>query len=177
MTVPPSSSDDRHAALVTGFKDAMAELASGVAVLTVHVPFEQLDLGMTITSLTSASLEPPMVCAAIGRGTSLAPYLLPGARVGLSILAADQHELGADFSRRGRPSAQEILKGRPHRRGLLTNALLADGALAQLEGVVEQNLAAGDHSLVVIAVLATEASGAGRAALAYRRRGYTRTDC
>ncbi len=162
---------------VAGFKDAMAELASGVSLLTVTVPAEQLDLGMVITSLTSASLEPPMVAAAIGRGTSLAPYLYPGARVGLSILAADQYELAADFSRKGRPSAAEMLKGRPHRRGLLTDALLADGALAQLEGVVEQNLAAGDHSLVVIGVLGTQASTDRAGALAYHRRAYTRTDC
>ena len=169
--------EDAHAELVTGFKDAMAELASGVSLLTVHVPVDLLDLGMTITSLTSASLEPPMVCAAIGRGTSLAPYLLPGARVGLSILAADQHELGADFSRKGRSSAADILKERPHRRGELTNALLADGSLAQLEGVVEQNLFAGDHSLVVIAVLSAHTPVSGDPALAYHRRAYTRTDC
>lgn len=162
---------------VADFKDAMAELASGVSLLTVNIAAERLDLGMTITSLTSASLEPPKVAVAIGRGTSLAPYLYPGGRVALSILAADQHELAADFSRKGRPSAAEILKERPHRRGLLTNALLADGALAQLEGVVEQNLAAGDHSLVVIAVLTTQASTDGAAALAYHRRAYTRTDC
>lgn len=164
-------------AFTAGFKDAMAELASGVSLLTVNVGADQLDLGMTITSLTSASLDPPMVATAIGRGTSLAPYLYPGARVALSVLAAEQHELAADFSRKGRPSADEILKDRPHRRGLRTNALLADGALAQLEGVVEQNLAAGDHSLVVIAVLATHTESTGAPALAYHRRAYTRTDC
>lgn len=166
-----------HDSFVAGFKDAMAELASGVTLLTVAVAAERVDLGMTITSLTSASLEPPMVAAAIGRSTSLAPYLYPGARVGLSILAADQHELAADFSRKGRPSADEILKDRPHRRGGLTNALLAGGALAQIEGVVEQNLAAGDHSLVVIAVLKTDVPATTEAALAYHRRAYTRTDC
>ena len=168
---------ESRTAFTAGFKDAMAELASGVSLLTVNVGADQLGLGMTITSLTSASLDPPMVAIAIGRGTSLAPYLYPGARVALSVLAAEQHELAADFSRKGRPSADEILKDRPHRRGLLTNALLADGSLAQLEGVVEQNLAAGDHSLVVIAVLATQASTDGAAALAYHRRAYTRTDC
>ncbi len=156
------------------FKDAMAELASGVALLTVHLDGPPFDLGMTVTSLASASLDPPMVTVGIGRGTSLAPYLLPGADVGLSIFAAEQAELAAAFSRKGRPSAQEILAGRPHRRGRTSPALLVGDALATLEGRVSQSFAAGDHVLVVVEVLLAENGSGIQPGLVYQRRGYRR---
>ena len=159
---------------IAAFKDAMAELASGVCLLTVREDDPPLDLGMTVTSLASASLEPPMVTVGIGRATSLAPYLLPGARVGITVLAEHQGELAADFSRKGRPSANEILAGRPHRRGPRTGALVADGALAVLEGQVDQTLAAGDHLLVVIKIAGTVVGPGTEPALLYQRRGYGR---
>ena len=161
------------------FKDSMAELASGVCLLTVHLDGGDRDLGMTVTSLASASLDPPMVMVGIGRGTSMAPFLQPGARVGLSILSAHQRELAAAFSVKGRPSAADILRGSEHHRGPVTGALLADGALAQLEGLVDQTIAAGDHLLVVVVVLVADAvqgDPSGEQALLYHRRGYTRSE-
>lgn len=155
------------------FKDSMAELASGVCLLTVRTADPVLDVGMTITSLASASLDPPMVMVGIGRATSLAPFLQPDADIGLSILAADQEQLATEFSVKGRPPASEILRGRPHRRGSLTGALLAEGALAQIEGRVSQTIAAGDHLLVIITVLAAAAAPDVAGALIYHRRGYT----
>ena len=155
------------------FKDSMAELAAGVSLLTVRAQEPDLDLGMTVTSLASASLDPPMVMVGIGRGTSLAPYLVPGAWVGLSILAANQGDLAREFSRKGRPPADELLAGRDHRRGPRTGALLAGGALAQVEGCVNQTIAAGDHLLVVIMVVAADAAPDLDRALIYHRRVYT----
>jgi flavin reductase (DIM6/NTAB) family NADH-FMN oxidoreductase RutF len=154
------------------FKDAMAELASGVALLTVRRGHPELDLGMTVTSLASASLDPPMVTVGIGRGTSLAPFLLPGAEVGLSILGSHQHELAAEFSRKGRPSANELLAERPHHRGPVTGALLVDDALATLEGRVDETFSAGDHMLVVIRIEDSLSNGPGGHGLIYHRRGY-----
>ena len=158
--------------MISDFKDAMAELVSGVCLLTVHADEPLLDLGMTVTSLASASLDPPMVTVGIGRATSLAPYLLPGAQVGITVLAEHQGALAAAFSRKGRPSAAELLDGVPHRRGTLTGALVADDALAVLEGRVDQTLAAGDHLLVVIAVFDSAVGPGTEAGLIYQRRGY-----
>ena len=166
--------DARGPEKISAFKDAMAELVSGVCLLTVHVDTPPLDLGMTVTSLASASLEPPMVTVGIGRATSLAPYLLPGALVGITVLAEHQGALATAFSRKGRPSAAELLDGLPHRRGPLTGALTAEGALAILEGRVDQTLAAGDHLLVVIAVLDSEVGPGTEPGLLYQRRGYGR---
>jgi flavin reductase (DIM6/NTAB) family NADH-FMN oxidoreductase RutF len=157
---------------VAGFKNAMAELVSGVSLLTVRVEDPPLDLGMTVTSLASASLEPPMVAVGIGRGTSLAPYLVPRAHVGITVLAEHQGELAAEFSLKGRPSAQEILAGRPHRRGPVTGALVAEDALAVMEGLVEQTIAAGDHLIVLIAIVGTAIGPGTEPALLYQRRGY-----
>jgi flavin reductase (DIM6/NTAB) family NADH-FMN oxidoreductase RutF len=102
----------------------------------------------------------------------VAPFLLPGAEVGLSILGSDQRELATAFSVKGRPSAPEILVGYPHHRGPHTGSLLADGGLATLEGRVEQIIAAGDHVLVVIAVLESITEGNDQRGLVYHRRGY-----
>jgi flavin reductase (DIM6/NTAB) family NADH-FMN oxidoreductase RutF len=157
---------------IVGFKNAMAELVSGVSLLTVHQDDPPLDLGMTVTSLASASLDPPMVAIGIGRGTSLAPYLQPRARVGITVLAEHQGELAAEFSRKGRPSAAEILADRPHRRGPITGALVAEDALAVLEGLVDQTIAAGDHLIVLIAIVGTAIGPGTEPALLYQRRGY-----
>jgi flavin reductase (DIM6/NTAB) family NADH-FMN oxidoreductase RutF len=162
----------READPISAFKNAMAELVSGVSLLTVRVDEPPLDLGMTVTSLASASLEPPMVAVGIGRGTSLAPYLIPRARVGITVLAEHQDDLAAEFSKKGRPSAGEILAGRPHRRGPITGALVADDALAVLEGQVEQTIAAGDHIIVLITIAGTAIGPGTEPALLYQRRGY-----
>jgi flavin reductase (DIM6/NTAB) family NADH-FMN oxidoreductase RutF len=56
----------------------------------------------------------------------------------------------------------------------LTGALVADDSLAVLEGRVDQTLAAGDHLLVVIAVLDSVVGPATEPGLLYQRRGYGR---
>lgn len=152
----------------------MSELASGVCLLTLAAADPTHELGMTVTSLASASLRPPMVTVGVGRATSLAPYLHPGVEAGLSVLGVHQQDLATDFSRSGRPPAPQILAHHRHRRGPVTGALLAEGALAQLEGRVAQTIATGDHVLVVIEVLAAHVPPEVEAALLYHRRGYTR---
>ncbi len=157
------------------FKDAMSELASGVSLLTVRLGDPAVDHGMTVTSLASASLNPPMVTVGIGRATSLAPALTPGMPVGISILGHAQQQLATEFSRKGRPPATEIFGARAYHRGTITGALLADEALATMEGSIVDVIAAGDHLVVLIEILAAHAHGRADSALSYHRRGYTRT--
>lgn len=155
------------------FRDAMSQLAAGVSLLTIHRTDPADDQGMTVTSLASASLNPPMVTVGIGQATSMAPMLKVGVAAGVSVLAAAHRELAAEFSRKGRPTADVLLAGRPHHRGQ-DGALLVDDALATLEARIDALHPAGDHLVVVLRVLHSDVPAAGDALL-YHRRGWLDT--
>lgn len=79
------------------FRQAMRVLASGIAVIAAHDD-QHMPVGMTATSLTSFSAEPPSVlfCAATSGG--LARHLKPGGLVGINILAGDQAHVANTFA-------------------------------------------------------------------------------
>jgi flavin reductase (DIM6/NTAB) family NADH-FMN oxidoreductase RutF len=59
---------------VSEFTDAMAQLAGGVAVITVRD--DRDDLGVTVSALASVSLEPPLVLVSLASGGYLNEVLL-----------------------------------------------------------------------------------------------------
>lgn len=73
--------------------------ATGVAVITTSAA--GTPHGMTVNSLTSVSLEPPMllVCLTIGARTTDA--IVKGGRSAVNILSARQEQLALRFARRG----------------------------------------------------------------------------
>jgi flavin reductase (DIM6/NTAB) family NADH-FMN oxidoreductase RutF len=72
----------------------------------------------------------------------------------VTLLAAEQRMLAGRFAAEGRPSARLMLDDVPHRRGEISGALIPDGGLAAIECSTEQQVAAGDHVLVIARVTA-----------------------
>jgi len=133
----------------------MRRFPGGVAVVTVDVGGERL--GLTVASLVSLSLEPPLVGIAIRRDAALHELLRDAGAFGVSLLAAGQEAVAAHFARGVPPIA--LWAGVTTRSGEL--APLLEGALGWLECRVRSECEAGDHTFFVGEVVACEAGSPG----------------
>jgi flavin reductase len=157
--------------VVTGddLREAMRRFPTGVSIVTVAL--EESELGLTVGSLVSVSLEPPLVSIAIGVHTPLHEPLREAGAFAASLLADDQERLAQHFARNPPPIAAWVgIETRPSPAGPLL-----DGALAWLECRVAAEYPAGDHTLFLGEVERIEAGHPGRA-LAYRERRYVPVD-
>ncbi|HEX6796595.1 MAG TPA: flavin reductase [Ktedonobacterales bacterium] len=90
------------------FREALSRWATGVAVVTCREG-DALE-GITVSSLSSLSLEPPLVLIAIGEGQRILPALLRG-RFTVNILGAHQEPLAEHFASQGHAALQpEVLE-------------------------------------------------------------------
>ena len=144
----------------------MRRLPHGVAVLTVDAAGERL--GLTIDSLVSLSLEPPLVGVAVSRQAAMHELVRDAAGFALSLLAAGQEEVAQHFARGVPPIAH--WHGIATRPGAL-GAPLLEGALGWIECSVAAEHPAGDHTLFVGEVLAVEV-GTAVPALVHVGGGY-----
>ncbi|HEV7655624.1 MAG TPA: flavin reductase family protein [Mycobacteriales bacterium] len=144
------------------FRGALAHVPMPVAVVTA------LDSGgephgMTIGSLCSLSVAPPLVLFCVDRGAAAHGVLCRAERYCLSVLGAGQEEVARRFAHRApdRFAAQVVgLDGLP----------AIDGALMWLSCDRHQVLDGGDHSIIVARVDSVRV-GPGRP-LVYHDRGY-----
>src|SRR4051812_23521139 len=81
------------------FREAMAHLASGVAVITARRADER-PCGIAATSLISYSAHPPSLLVSIWHGSRCHPALAECERFGVHLLRADQIELAHRFADR-----------------------------------------------------------------------------
>jgi flavin reductase (DIM6/NTAB) family NADH-FMN oxidoreductase RutF len=136
-----------------------------VAVLAVD--HEGDCMGVTISSLVSLSLEPPLVGISVGKQASLYGLLRNAGAFSVSLLGSDQEELALRFAA-GRPPIVHWagVETRPGRF-----APLIEGALGWIEGKTRAEHDAGDHTFFVADVVTAE-RGPAQNALLYRDRSY-----
>ena len=147
----------------------MRRFPAGVVVVTVAV--DEAELGLTVGSLVSVSLEPPLVAISIGVHTPLHEPLREAGRFAVSVLAGDQERLAQHFARNPPPIAAWVgVDTRPSRCGPLL-----EGAIAWLECDVWAEYPGGDHTLFLGAVDSIEV-GRAAPALIYRERRYVPVD-
>ncbi len=124
---------------------------SGVAVVTVDTAGQCV--GLTVATLTSLSLEPPLVGVAVARQAALHELLREAGSFGVSLLAADQGALAEHFARGVPPIG--MWEGIAVQGGK-SGAPLLDGALGWLECRVVDEVAAGTHTFFVGEVVRAE---------------------
>ena len=146
-------------------RDVMRLIPAPVAVVTVDLEGERV--GLTVASLVSLSLDPPLVGVAVRRTAALHELLRRAGEFGVSVLAAGQEHLAQHFARGVPPIA--LWEGIPLRPG--DGPPLLEGALAWLRCGVRAEHPTGDHTLFVGEVLEAEAGGAAPA-LVYLDRRY-----
>ncbi|WP_089328214.1 flavin reductase family protein [Actinomadura meyerae] len=156
--------------LSADFVEAVAGFATGVAVLTVRDGRD--DLGTTVTSFMSVSLDPPLVVASVATSSYLAEVLNRRPRWAATVLASAQRALAGRFAAEGRPSARILLAAEPHHRGPHSDALIPDTGVSALECETRQVIEAGDHTLFVAEALATDYVSRDRSPLVRVNRRY-----
>jgi len=146
-------------------RQVMRLIPAPVAVVTIDLEGERL--GLTVASLVSLSLEPPLVGAAVSRQAALHELLHKAGEFGVSVLGAGQEHLAQHFARGVPPIA--LWKGIAVREG--DGPPLLEDAVAWLRCRVWAEHDAGDHTLFVGEVVAAE-SGSAQHPLVYIDRGY-----
>lgn len=154
------------------FRAAMRHLVGGVSVITSGRGEEIT--GMTVTSVSSLSLDPPSLIVGINRTSSTWPVLERHGFFGVNILTADQRDVAERFSGRNG------LKGRDRFAGdewivRGPGAPLLVGAAAAIDCEVEQVVEHRSHSIVVGRVREVLLSD-HRSALAYGHSRYIDVD-
>lgn len=146
------------------FRQTMGQLATGVAIITVRAA--EGGLGMTASSVSSLSLEPPLLLVCVGHDAAIHDALLHSERFGVTVLAASQEALARRFADRSRQRlAAAELELSPGGVPIL------GGALARIECRYHGHFPAGDHSIVVGALEWSDI-GSGRP-LCYFRGAFT----
>lgn len=131
-------------------REVMRHYPTGVVVVAARTP-EGDALGMTATSFTSVSLQPPLVLFCVDLDSSSHDRLVSGESFCVNVLSVEQAELAVRFAIE--PSASRFAGVGWHEapRG---NPIL-DDAVAWLECEVWEVHPGGDHSIVVGRVLET----------------------
>jgi len=137
----------------------------GVSILSVDVEGDRM--GVTVSSLVSLSLDPPLIGVSIGKQASSHELVRTAGRFAVSLLGADQEELARRFAAGYPPIVH--WQGVPTREGGV--APLIEGALGWIEAHTRAEHDAGDHTFFVADVLSIE-HGPSRRALVYRESAY-----
>jgi flavin reductase (DIM6/NTAB) family NADH-FMN oxidoreductase RutF len=132
------------------------------------------DIGTTVSSFCPASDDPPLVLVSLLASSYPAEVLGRVGAFAVTVLAADQRLLAGRFAAAGRPGARRLLDGIEHRRGELSGALIPAGGLAAFECEVSVRVPAGDHLVLVAAVLAVPYVAESGQPLIRFRGGYLR---
>jgi len=120
-----------------------------VAVAVVTVEAGGARAGLTVASLVSLSLDPPLVGFAVRRDAALHELLREAEELAISVLAEGQEHLAQHFARGVPPIA--LWERIPLRDDSAGPPQLADAA-AWLRGRVDQEHATGDHTFFVASV-------------------------
>ncbi|MFE7483568.1 flavin reductase family protein [Streptomyces sp. NPDC012600] len=128
------------------FKQVFRRYPAGVVVVTADSG--RGPVGFTATSLTSLSLDPPLVSYGIGTSTSSWPHVERAASTVVNFLGADQESVARTFATSGidrfaAPTAWRRLAG---------GEPVLDGSAGWLRLETERIVPAGDHRIVIARV-------------------------
>jgi flavin reductase (DIM6/NTAB) family NADH-FMN oxidoreductase RutF len=151
-------------------RDAMGCLVTGVCVVTAIADGE--DVAMTANSVTSVSLDPPMILVCIAKTARFHDVLVDTPHWGVSVLDADAAEVSAHFARPGRARRGQLAQTAYH-RGPVTGVALVDDSCAHVECRTEVVYPGGDHSIVVGRVVSTEVRAESVHPLVFHRGSYS----
>ncbi|MEV7965015.1 flavin reductase family protein [Sphaerisporangium sp. NPDC088356] len=147
-----------------GFRRALAVHAAGVVVVTAQT--EGVPVGLTATSFSSVSLNPPLVSFYVDQSSTTWPWLRQAETFAVNVLASDQAELASRFARKGVDRFAEPTRWGPGPGGVP----LLSGVSAHLVCTPHTTVEIGDHILVVGLVTGTGIGTAGRPLLYHQGR-------
>ncbi len=126
------------------YRDAWSRFATGVTVITTVEPDGAVH-GMTASSVTSVSLDPPLVLVVIGESRQTHGLIESTGRFGMSILDAGQTDVAKHFATppesRGEIDSSNITR--------LSNTPVISNAIAAMDCKVSAAYKAGDHTVFI----------------------------
>ena len=143
---------------------AFGAFPSGVVAVAAQVRGQLT--GIAASSFTSVSLDPPLVSFSVATTSNTWPLLREASHLGVSVLA-DHHD--AVCRQLAGPTDQRFA-GLPF-RSTGEGAVLLDEAVATFDCSIHQEIEAGDH-LVVLLALHRVSDGGDRAPLVFHRSGF-----
>ena len=150
------------------FRSAMRQLTGGVSVITAG---RGQDIsGMTVTSVSSLSVDPPALIVSINREASSWPLVKRYGFFGVNILTSDQIDIADRFTGKGGLKGADRFGGARWTTRASGVPLLAD-ALAAIDCEVEDVIERHSHAIVIGRVLDVAVS-TRTAALAYWQGRY-----
>ena len=150
------------------FRQLLGRFATGVSVLTVATANGR-PMGMTATSLSSVSLQPPLISVCVDREAELHDVIVKAPEFVVNVLGSPQEALARRFS----DKHEDRFDGVGYHlspEGLV----LLDGALAHLICERYAEYEGGDHTIILGQVVGGSTSD-GRPLL-YYRGGYAALD-
>ena len=154
------------------FRGAMRHVVGAVSVITVGRGDDVT--GMTVTSMSSLSVEPPSLIVSVNRSASSWPLLKQYGVFGVNILAADQRDVAERFAGKGGLEGAARFAGAEW-TARAAGAPLLVGALAAIDCEVEEIIERHSHGIVIGRVREVRLAPAG-AALAYWHGDYLAID-
>lgn len=146
------------------FRDAMATVASPVAVVTaMDGPCPH---GTTVSAFASLSLTPPMVLVSLNNRSHLLAIIRRTGRLGLNILGLQQAGLAATFARPGRDKFDDVIWSPSE------NLPRLPGSAAWIAAEVDKYVTAGDHTVLLAHVTTAESGREGPEPLTYHQRSF-----
>jgi flavin reductase (DIM6/NTAB) family NADH-FMN oxidoreductase RutF len=124
----------------------MRHLVGGVSVITTGRGADVT--GMTVTSVSSLSIDPPTLFVSVNRASSTWPLLKRHGFFGVNILTSDQLDIAERFSGRDGLKGRERFAGGGWVSGISGAPLLA-GALAAIDCEVEEVIERHSHAIVI----------------------------
>ena len=146
-------------------RQAMRAWSSGVTVVTASHNGERH--GMTVSSFTSVSLEPPLIIISLHTESRTHRLVHAANAFAVSILSADQHDISDRFA--GRADDGDRFTGLDTET-LVTGAPALRGALARLDCRVIQVVSAGMNTIFLAEVAAVRGDGEGQPLVYHNRR-------
>ena len=148
-------------------RKGMRQWASGVTVVTSLSGGERY--GMTVSSFTSISLQPPLVLISIERGRRTHEMIMASGVFGVTILCVEQHAISDRFAGRT-TEAQDRFDG-IQTYTLASGVSFIAGGLAGLDCEVITSVDSGDHTIFIGEVIDILIDS-GHRPLLYFNRGY-----
>ena len=156
------------------FRDVMGRFATGISVITT-IDDDGLPAGITVSAMSSVSLDPPLVMVALARKRFITPVVAARGRYAVNVLRHDQQALSDCFAHAPvRPGRDEFCGAAWHLGP--TGLPLLEGTLGALECSVVQTFPVGDHELFIAEVDSLQTASGEADPLLYFRRQYLRVD-
>lgn len=146
-------------------RTAMRQWATGVTVVSVALNGDRH--GMTVSSFTSLSLDPPLVMVSLENVTRTRNLVMQAGRFGVTILRQEQQDISDVFAGRHTEHLDRF-EGLPTYT-LVSGCPLLAGGLAGIDCRVVTSYPAGNHTVFIADVLAVNFETSGSPLLYYDR--------